>query len=181
MYMIARHHLVVSKASICRELAETRHRDRNPLLPRLSCAAQTWALGVTESLTVSARSAQSTNGRLPHHHVMSVGDINGLTHAAQPRRRAQKLRCEVRSRESDVTLRSAVTVTVPAEAVGLRTKRLSHHRMMSGSVCDGLELVRRAYNGRVIMAYALSSPSGGVAVGVNKVVHSSCTSFLSVC
>ena len=37
-------------------------------------------------------------------------------------------------RESEVTLGSAVTVTVPAEAVGLRTKRLSHHRMMSGNV-----------------------------------------------
>ena len=37
-------------------------------------------------------------------------------------------------RESDVTLQSAVTVTVPAEAVGLRTKRLPHHRMVSGNV-----------------------------------------------
>ena len=62
-------------------------------------------------------------------------------------------------RESDATLRSAVTVTVPAEAVGLRTKRLSHHRMMSGSVCDGLELVRRPHNGREKHAIALLSPS----------------------
>ena len=75
----------------------------------------------------------------------------------------------------------AVTVTTSAEVVGSSIGRLSHHRMMSGSVCDGLELVRRAYNGRVIMAYALSSPSGGVAVGVNTVVHSSFSSFLSVC
>ena len=37
-------------------------------------------------------------------------------------------------RESDATLRSAVTVTVPDQAVGLRTKRLSHHRMMLGNV-----------------------------------------------
>ena len=48
-------------------------------------------------------------------------------------------------RESDVTLRSAVMVTVPAEAVVLRTKRLSHHRMMSGIVWDGWKLVRRSY------------------------------------
>ena len=37
-------------------------------------------------------------------------------------------------RESDVTLRSAVTVTVPAEAVGLRVKRPPKHRMMSRNV-----------------------------------------------
>ena len=51
-------------------------------------------------------------------------------------------------RESDVTLRSAVTVTVQAEAVGLRTNRLSHHRMMAGNVWDGWKLVRRSYYGR---------------------------------
>ena len=50
-------------------------------------------------------------------------------------------------RESDVTLRSAVTVTVPAEAVGLRTNRLPHRRVMSGNVCDGWKLVRRSYYG----------------------------------
>ena len=33
-------------------------------------------------------------------------------------------------------------VTVPAEVVGSSIGRLSHHRMMSGEVCDGLELVR---------------------------------------
>ena len=64
---------------------------------RRFCAAQTWALGVTESLTVSARSAQSTNGRLPYHQMMSRGDIHGLTRAASPRRGGEKLRCEVRS------------------------------------------------------------------------------------
>ena len=51
-------------------------------------------------------------------------------------------------RESDVTLWSAVTVTVPDEAVGLRTKRLSHHRMVHGNVWDGCKLVRRSYHGR---------------------------------
>ena len=38
-------------------------------------------------------------------------------------------------------------VTVPAEVVGSSIGRLSHHRMMSGDECDGLELVRRPYNG----------------------------------
>ena len=57
--------------------------------------------------------------------------------------------------------RGSVTVTTSAEVVGSSTRRLSHHRMMSGNVCDGLEFVRRAYNGRVIMAYSLSSPSAG--------------------
>ena len=52
-------------------------------------------------------------------------------------------------RESDVTLRSAVTVTVPDQAVGLRTKRLSHHRMVHGNVWDGCKLVRRSYYGRI--------------------------------
>ena len=101
---------------------------------------------------MSARSARATNRRLTHHQVVSGGDINGLTHAAQPRRRAQKHRCELRSdrfREADATLRSAVTVTVPDQAVGLRTKRLSHHRMMHGNVWDGCKLVRRSYYGRI--------------------------------
>jgi hypothetical protein len=31
---------------------------------------------------------------------------------------------------------SPVTVTVPAEAVGVRIKRLSQHQMMSGNVCS---------------------------------------------
>ena len=95
------------------------------------------ALGVPESLTVSARSARATNRRLTHHQVVSGGDINGLTHAAQPRRRAQKHRCELRSdrfREADATLRSAVTITVPDKAVDLLTKRLTHHLMMSGNM-----------------------------------------------
>ena len=35
---------------------------------------------------------------------------------------------------SEVTSESPVTETVPAEAVGLRTKRLPHHLMMSGNV-----------------------------------------------
>ena len=38
-------------------------------------------------------------------------------------------------------------VTVPAEVVGSSIGRLSHHCMMSGDECDGLELVRRPYNG----------------------------------
>ena len=97
MCITVRYHVVVEKASVCRELAESRNCNRNPLLPRLSCAAQTWSLGEAESLAVSVQSGQSTNGRLTHHQVVSGGDINGLTHAAQPRRRAQKPRCELRS------------------------------------------------------------------------------------
>ena len=43
----------------------------------------------------------------------------------------------------------AVTVTTSAEAVDSSIGRLSHHRMMSGNVCDGIELVRRPNNGRL--------------------------------
>ena len=39
-------------------------------------------------------------------------------------------------------------ITVPAEVVGSTIGRLFHHRMMSCDVCDGLQLVRRPYNGR---------------------------------
>ena len=65
-------------------------------------------------------------------------------------------------RESDVTLRSAVMVTVPAEAVVLRTKRLSHHRMMSGIVWDGWKLVRRSYYGRCSRICSLKRSRAGV-------------------
>ena len=77
----------------------------------------------------------------------------------------------------------AVTVTTSAEAVGSSTGRLSHHRMMPGSVCDGLEIVRRPHNvGKLAsnQGTTLSSPSAGWLRGVNKVVHSSFSSFLSV-
>jgi hypothetical protein len=78
-------------------------------------------------------------------------DINGLTRVAHPRRGAENLRCEVRS-DRFAIVRSyvrepAVTATVPGKAVGLRTKRLPHHRMMSGNMCDGCKLVRRSYYG----------------------------------
>ena len=65
-------------------------------------------------------------------------------------------------RESDVTHRSAVMVTVPAEAVVLRTKRLSHHRMMSGIVWDGWKLVRRSYYGRCSRICSLKRSRAGV-------------------
>ena len=32
MYIITRHHMMVGEASVCRESAPTRHRNRNPLL-----------------------------------------------------------------------------------------------------------------------------------------------------
>ena len=50
-------------------------------------------------------------------------------------------------RTSDVTFGSSVTATLPGQAVVLRTKRASHHRMMSGNVWDGCKLVRRSYYG----------------------------------
>ena len=75
-------------------------------------------------------------------------------------------------RESEVTLRSAVTVTVPAEAVGLRTKRLAHHRMMSCNVCDGCKLVRRSYYGRYSRIRSLErSPPRGQNVTENRNVY----------
>ena len=62
---------------------------------------------------------------------------------------------------ADRTRGSAVTVTTSAEAVGSSIGRLSHHRMMSGNVCDGLELVRRPHNGRVIMDPLFRALGGG--------------------
>ena len=53
-------------------------------------------------------------------------------------------------------------VTVPAEAVVLRTKRLSHHRMMSGIVWDGWKLVRRSYYGRCSRICSLKRSRAGV-------------------
>ena len=57
---------------------------------------------------------------------------------------------------------SAVTVTSSADAVGSSTRRLSHHRMMSGNVCDGLELVRRRYNERLSWISRFPELLGGV-------------------
>ena len=75
-------------------------------------------------------------------------------------------------------------VTVPAEVVGSSIGRLSHHRMMSGDGCDGLELIRRPYNGRGIHEIGSSTPLSTFGVGwlhgVNGVVHSSGVTFLSV-
>ncbi len=65
-------------------------------------------------------------------------------------------RAELRSPES------AVTVTVPDQAVGLRTKRLSHHRMVHGNVWDGCKLVRRSYYGRIHGFPPLSALRRGV-------------------
>ena len=77
--------------------------------------------------------------------------------------------CRVSDAKSSCTLAaaadnargSAVTVTTSAEVVGSSIGRLSHHRMMSGSVCDGLELVRRPHNGRVIMEPLFRALGGG--------------------
>ena len=53
------------------------------------------------------------------------------------------------------------SVTASAEVVLLSIGRLSHHRMMSGNVCDGLELVIRSYSGCGIRETAHSSASVG--------------------
>ena len=57
--------------------------------------------------------------------------------------------------------RRPITVTTSAEVVGSSIGRLSHHRMMSGNVCGGLELVRRPHNGRVIMEPLFQALGGG--------------------
>ena len=59
---------------------------------------------------------------------------------------------------ADNTRGSAVTATTSAEVVGSSIRRLFHHRMMSGSVCDGLKLDRRPYNGRGITISPIRAP-----------------------
>ena len=56
---------------------------------------------------------------------------------------------------------SAVTVTTSAEVVGSSIGRLYHHRMMSGNVCDGFELVRRPHKGRVVVEPLFQALGGG--------------------
>ena len=82
---------------------------------------------------------------------------------------ARTAACRVSDAKSSCTLAaaadnargSAVTVTTSAEVVGSSIGRLSHHRMMSGNVCDGLELVIRSYSGCGIRETAHSSASVG--------------------
>ena len=52
-------------------------------------------------------------------------------------------------------------VTGPTEVVGSSIWRLSHHHMVPGDVCDGLELVRRPYNGPGITKRAVRRPFRG--------------------
>ena len=66
----------------------------------------------------------------------------------------------------DSTRGSAVTVTTSTKVVGSSIWRLSHHRMMSGNVCDGLDLVHRPYN---IVKWASDRVlSAGLLRGVNS-------------
>ena len=65
--------------------------------------------------------------------------------------RSRVARAPRRGRWAESDRSGAVTVTTSAEAVVSSIGRLSHHRMMSGNVCDGLELVRRPHNGRESM------------------------------
>ena len=108
--------------------------------------------------TASAEVVGSWIRRLSHHRMVPCDLWDAQTPARRPHRRVWSLRCEVelharrggrRRRESDRG--GAVTVTTSAEAVVSSIRRLFHHRMMSGNVCDGLELVRRPHNGRESM------------------------------
>ena len=69
----------------------------------------------------------------------------------------------------DSTRGSAVTVTTSTKVVGSSIWRLSHHRMMSGNVCDGLEIVHRPYN---IVKRASNRPLCRVAPRCELIVHS---------
>ena len=88
--------------------------------------------------------------------------------------------CEVSDANSSCSLAAAagsargstVTVTTSAEAVASAIRRLSHHHMMSGNVCDGFELVRRPNNGRDITDSPIRSFEPRIR-GVNGIVHSS--------
>ena len=64
-----------------------------------------------------------------------------------------------------------MTVTVPDEAVGLRTKRLTQHRMMSGNVWDGWKLVRRSYYGRCSRICSLKRSRAGVEMERKTVTY----------
>ena len=87
---------------------------------------------------------------------------------------------DARAAAADNARGSAVTVTTSAEVVGSSIGRLSDHRMMSGSVCDGLELVRRPYNGRGITRSPIRAPRLHGRSQLFKAVHSSFLSLMSV-
>ena len=107
--------------------------------------------------------------------MVSGDDIHGLTRAAHPHRGAQKLRSKydrTASRSSEVASESPVTATVPNEAVGLRINRLSQHRMTSGNVWDGFELVSRSYHVRYSRIFSLErSPQECQNVTENRYVY----------
>ena len=92
-------------------------------------------------------------GRLSHHRMTPCELWDAQSPARRPHRLVLRFRCEVEldalAAAGDDDPGSAVTVTTSAEVVGSSIGRLSHHRMMSGKVCDGLELVRRPHNGRL--------------------------------
>ena len=103
--------------------------------------------------TASAEAVGSWIRRLSHHRTTPCGLWDAQSPARHPHRLVLRFRCEVeldaRRAAGDDAPGSAVTVTTSAEVVGSSIGRLSHHRMMSGNVCDGLQLVRRPYNGRL--------------------------------
>ena len=90
---------------------------------------------------MSAPSAQSTNGRLHHYQVVSGGDINGLTHPDQQRRRAYGslsiANCSDRIRDRFRPLRNRSRARLTAGVPG--TEHLTRHLVTYG-----------AYTGRLI-------------------------------
>ena len=135
--------------------------------------------------TASAEVVGSWIRRLSHHRMTPCELCDAQTPARRPHRRVWSLGCElelhVRRGGRDRARGSAVTVTTSAEAVDSSTGRLSHHLMMSGNVCDGIELVRRPNNGRLSWISRFRASRGGPWLrGVNGVVHSSFSSVLSV-
>ena len=104
-------------------------------------------------------------GRLYHHHMTPCELWDAQSPARRPHRLVRRFRCvlgESVRRALESARSSAVTVTSSADAVGSSTRRLSHHRMMSGNVCDGMELVRRRYNERLSWISRFPELLGGV-------------------
>ena len=115
--------------------------------------------------TASAEVVGAWIGRRSHHRLTPCG----LWDAQTPARRPHRLSSRGSDAKSSWTLAAAadntpggaVTVTTSAEVVGSSIGRLSHHRMISSNVCDGLELVRRRHNGCVIMEPLFRALGGG--------------------
>ena len=132
---------------------------------RRFCAAQTGPRNNGFRLWCRLRAVnRKTNASLTTRWCLVVISMVELTRSnrADARRSLDVNSDRTAFRESDVTLRSAVTVTVPTEAVGLRTKRLPQHRMISGNVWGGWKLVSRSYYGSCSRICSLKRSCAGV-------------------